>query len=65
VISSIARQLTAFLPPDYPLAETEEGAATPKRQGRQRILLLENINQDAAESLKQSGFEVGERAIIR
>jgi hypothetical protein len=50
--------LTAFLPPDYPLAEEPEGAATPKRQGKQKILLLENINLDAANYLKQAGFEV-------
>ncbi|KAK1923061.1 putative d-3-phosphoglycerate dehydrogenase 2 [Papiliotrema laurentii] len=58
VVNSIARTLTAFLPPDYPLAEEPEGAATPKRQGKQKILLLENINLDAANYLKQAGFEV-------
>lgn len=57
--ATLARQLTAFLPPDYPLAEEPEGVATPKRQGKQKILLLENINLDAANTLKQQGFEVG------
>ncbi|ORX41068.1 hypothetical protein BD324DRAFT_586233 [Kockovaella imperatae] len=53
----VARQLTAFLPADYPLAEEEDGPGD-KRQGKQRILLLENINLDAAEYLKKAGFEV-------
>lgn len=57
-VHSIARALTAFLPPDYPLAEEPEGVATNKRQGKQKILFLENINLDAANFLKQSGFEV-------
>ena len=53
---NIARQLTAFFPADYPL--NEENGAGQRRQGKQRILLLENINQDAAEYLKKSGFDV-------
>ncbi|TYJ55663.1 phosphoglycerate dehydrogenase [Cryptococcus floricola] len=48
-----ARQLTAFLPPSYP---TEQGHE--KRQGKTRILLLENINTDAANFLKAQGYEV-------
>lgn len=57
---AIARQLTAFLPADYPLREEEsERPNTPsKRQGKTRMLLLENINLDAAEFLKKSGYEV-------
>jgi D-3-phosphoglycerate dehydrogenase len=57
----IARQLTAFLPPDFPLQEEpSEGDVTPgkRRKGKMRILLLENINVDAADFLKASGFEV-------
>jgi D-3-phosphoglycerate dehydrogenase len=55
----MARQLTAFLPSNYSLAEEDEGVPTAKRQGKQRILLLENINLDAADFLKKAGFEVG------
>ncbi|WVO17460.1 phosphoglycerate dehydrogenase [Cryptococcus depauperatus] len=51
--AGIARQLTAFLPSDYP---TEQGHE--KRQSKARILLLENINVDAADYLKQQGYEV-------
>ena len=58
---SIARQLTAFLPADYPVAEEDAGVANGKRQGKIRVLLLENINLDAAEFLKKSGYEVGSR----
>ena len=54
----IARQLTAFLPPEYPLAEEGEAHSALKRQGKQKILLLENINLDAAKYLKEQGFEV-------
>ncbi|ORY29619.1 hypothetical protein BCR39DRAFT_531217 [Naematelia encephala] len=57
----IARQLTAFLPADYPVTVAEEdagGDTRGKRHGKIRILLLENINLDAAESLKSNGFEV-------
>lgn len=54
--NNIARQLTAFFPADYPLHE--ENGVGQKRQGKQRILLLENINVDAAEYLKKSGFDV-------
>jgi D-3-phosphoglycerate dehydrogenase len=51
--------LTAFLPPDYPLAEESgSGDQAKKRQGVQKILLLENINNDAANYLKDAGFEV-------
>ncbi|EJT47887.1 d-3-phosphoglycerate dehydrogenase 2 [Trichosporon asahii var. asahii CBS 8904] len=53
-----ARQLTAFLPPTYPIPEGDEGTATPTRQGKVRILLLENINIDAANFLKAQGYEV-------
>ncbi|OXH41221.1 phosphoglycerate dehydrogenase [Cryptococcus neoformans] len=49
----IARQLTAFLPPDYPTQEGHE-----KRQGKTKVLLLENINLDAADYLKSQGYEV-------
>lgn len=52
----IARQLTAFLPSAYPVAEESETAE--KRQGKTKILLLENINLDAATYLKNQGFEV-------
>ena len=56
----IARQLTAFLPADYPLAEeSPNGEAHGKRQGKLKVLLLENINVDAANYLKASGFQVG------
>ncbi|WWC65138.1 phosphoglycerate dehydrogenase [Kwoniella dejecticola CBS 10117] len=51
--SGMARQLTAFLPKTYPLEEEPE-----KRQGTTKVLLLENINLDAAEFLKNQGFEV-------
>lgn len=53
----IARQLTAFLPPDYPTQENHE-----KRQGKTKILLLENINLDAADYLKSQGYEVSIQA---
>ncbi|KAK8850440.1 phosphoglycerate dehydrogenase [Kwoniella newhampshirensis] len=52
----IARQLTAFLPPNYTLSEEPEDQE--KRQGTTKILLLENINLDAAEFLKKQGYEV-------
>jgi len=64
-INQMARQLTAFLPSNYSLAEEDEGVATPKRQGKQRILLLENINLDAADFLKKSGFEVRRAGLLR
>lgn len=58
-IHTIARQLTAFLPPDYPIREENEGSQTPShRQGKVRLLLVENINLDAAEFLKKAGYEV-------
>lgn len=53
VFQGIARQLTAFLPPDYPTEEDHE-----KRQGKTKVLLLENVNLDAAEYLKSQGYEV-------
>ncbi|WVF67993.1 phosphoglycerate dehydrogenase [Kwoniella sp. CBS 6097] len=53
VFHGMARQLTAFLPPTYPLEEEPE-----KRQGKTKVLLLENINLDAAQFLKNQGFEV-------
>lgn len=53
VFQGIARQLTAFLPPDYPTEEDHE-----KRQGKTKVLLLENVNLDAAEYLKNQGYEV-------
>ena len=55
--SGFARQLTAFLPPTYPISEESEGAHE-RRTGQIRILLLENINLDAAEYLRKSGYEV-------
>jgi D-3-phosphoglycerate dehydrogenase len=60
VFQSFARQLTAFLPNTYPLAEQDEnGEAKAKRHGKLRILLLENINVDASDFLKKQGYEVG------
>lgn len=60
ILHSFARQLTAFLPNTYPVAEQDEnGEAKAKRHGKLRILLLENINSDAAEFLKKQGYEVG------
>ncbi|WVW80936.1 phosphoglycerate dehydrogenase [Kwoniella bestiolae CBS 10118] len=53
VFHGMARQLTAFLPVTYPLEEEPE-----KRQGKTKVLLLENINLDAAQFLKDQGFEV-------
>lgn len=59
VFQSFARQLTAFLPNTYPLAEQDEnGEAKAKRHGKLRILLLENINVDASDFLKKQGYEV-------
>ncbi|RXK40659.1 phosphoglycerate dehydrogenase [Tremella mesenterica] len=55
---SIARQLTAFLPPAYPLAEEPQAHEGGKRQGKITILLLENINLEAADFLKKAGYEV-------
>lgn len=56
---SFARQLTAFLPNTYPVAEQDEnGEAKAKRHGKLRIMLLENINVDAADYLKKQGYEV-------
>ncbi|KAK4687704.1 hypothetical protein P7C73_g2410, partial [Tremellales sp. Uapishka_1] len=54
---SIVRQLQAFLPPAYPLAEESEEDAG-KRHGKIKVLLLENINVDAANFLKKAGYEV-------
>jgi D-3-phosphoglycerate dehydrogenase len=51
-----ARQLQAFLPPAFPITE-HKGVATP-RQGSIKVLLLENISADAAESLKRAGYDV-------
>ncbi|KAL7422708.1 D-3-phosphoglycerate dehydrogenase 2 [Cryptotrichosporon argae] len=50
-----ARQLTAFLPAAYPLVEEAEET---QRHGQLKVLLLENINVDAAEALKRAGYEV-------
>lgn len=64
---NVARQLTNFLPPTYPLAEEDESegpngpSGLNKRQGKTKILLLENINLEAAEFLRRSGYEVGLR----
>jgi hypothetical protein len=59
----IARQLTAFLPADYPLDEEPEhegpNGGSAKKQGKVKVLLLENINLDAANFLKNAGYEVG------
>lgn len=58
-LHSFARQLTAFLPNTYPVAEQDEnGEAKAKRHGKLRIMLLENINVDAADFLKKQGYEV-------
>jgi D-3-phosphoglycerate dehydrogenase len=58
-INTIARQLTAFLPPDYPINEENERSESPsRRQGKVRLLLVENINLDAADFLKKAGYEV-------
>ncbi|RSH85204.1 D-3-phosphoglycerate dehydrogenase 2 [Saitozyma podzolica] len=58
----IARQLTAFLPADYPLDEEPEhegpNGGSAKKQGKVKVLLLENINLDAANFLKNAGYEV-------
>lgn len=52
---TFARQLTAFLPSTYPLNEESEEN---KKHGTIKVLLLENINVDAAEFLKKQGYEV-------
>lgn len=52
-----ARQLQAFLPSAFPVDENEEGSATP-RTGKMRVLLLENVSADAAQFLKNAGYEV-------
>lgn len=60
VLHSFARQLTAFLPNTYPVAEQDEDEeAKAKRHGKLKILLLENINVDASDFLKKQGYEVG------
>jgi D-3-phosphoglycerate dehydrogenase len=52
-----ARQLQAFLPAAFPAFPEEEGTATP-RTGKIKILLLENISLEAAQFLKNAGYEV-------
>ncbi|GMK54434.1 hypothetical protein CspeluHIS016_0110200 [Cutaneotrichosporon spelunceum] len=52
-----ARQLQAFLPATFPAFPEEEGTATP-RAGKIKILLLENISLEAAQFLKNAGYEV-------
>ncbi|CAK9786574.1 putative d-3-phosphoglycerate dehydrogenase 2 [Cutaneotrichosporon oleaginosum] len=52
-----ARQLQAFLPAAFPAFPEEEGTATP-RTGKIKILLLENISIEAAQFLKNAGYEV-------
>ncbi|BEI79613.1 hypothetical protein CcaverHIS002_0101420 [Cutaneotrichosporon cavernicola] len=52
-----ARQLHAFLPATFPAFPEEEGTATP-RAGKIKILLLENISLEAAQFLKNAGYEV-------
>lgn len=52
-----ARQLHAFLPAAFPAFDEEEGVSTP-RAGKIKILLLENISLEAANFLKNAGYEV-------
>jgi hypothetical protein len=40
------------------VAEENESSREGRRQGKVKVLLLENINMDAAEYLKKSGYEV-------
>jgi len=39
--------------------EEANGEPNGKRQGKLKVLLLENVNVDAANYLKSFGFEVG------
>ena len=58
-LGNFARQLTAFLPSAYPLSENPmANGESARRQGKTKILLLENINMDAAQFLKDQGYEV-------
>lgn len=50
----IARALHAFLPSTFP----EDTAKESEKHGQVRILLLENISQDAAQSLRNQGYHV-------
>lgn len=59
---SIVRQLTAFLPAAFPASGTaseQDG----KRHGTVKILLLENISQDAAQYLRNQGYQVSARSV--
>lgn len=57
-----ARQLHAFLPAAFPAFPEEEGTATP-RTGKIKILLLENISLEAAQFLKNAGYEVSRKGV--
>lgn len=52
--NAAARLLHAFLPSNIPSSTTTEGEKT----GQIRILLLENISQDAAQYLRDQGYHV-------
>ncbi|WOO78805.1 D-3-phosphoglycerate dehydrogenase 2 [Vanrija pseudolonga] len=52
------RTLHAYLPNSFPVPEEDEGVATPTRQGKVKLLLVENISLDAANFLKKQGYEV-------
>lgn len=52
-----ARTLQAFLPTGFPVPLEEEGTATP-RTGVIKVLLLENISLEAANFLKNAGYQV-------
>ncbi|KAJ9123688.1 hypothetical protein QFC24_003459 [Naganishia onofrii] len=54
---SIVRQLTAFLPPAFP-ASGSVAEQDGKKHGNVKVLLLENISQDAAQYLRNQGYEV-------
>ena len=54
----LTRQLTAFLPAAFP-ASGSAAEQDGKKHGTIKILLLENISQDAASYLRNQGYEVG------
>lgn len=61
--ASHARTLTAFLPPTFPATAEEKqdagnGENNDNRVGQIRILLLENVSQEAAQSLRDQGYHV-------
>jgi len=50
--------LTAFLPSAYPIEDGAQ-AGENRRQGKMKVLLLENVDMAAANFMKEQGYEVG------